>query len=72
MHHGDFYICHLLGAAFVHLRQMIDALLRKPATEFWDSYNLGIVLLRQFDGIADVIAVSVGNEHDVEGLQGSF
>src|SRR6267154_3828846 len=65
MHHSDANVIELLRAAFVHFRGLPHALLSQPAAEFGNSDNLGIVPLRDLDGITNVVAMPMRAEKDV-------
>src|ERR1700751_4077283 len=51
---------------------MLRAFLAKPASEFRNGDSCGLMLVADFDRVADVVAVGVGAEHDVEMLDGLF
>src|SRR6185369_11932989 len=68
MHHRDFYAVDGLRAALVHLEKLFHALLLEPAAEFGDADDFWIVLLRNFDRVADVVTMSMRNEHEIDFL----
>ncbi len=70
VHHGDREALHLLGAALVHLRQVLDAFRGQPVGGLRDADHLaGLVLAGQGHRVADVVEVAVGDEHDVDLLE---
>ena len=68
VHHGDFDVADCLSAAFVHLRDLLYAFLLQPVRQFGNRDHHRIVLLADFDRVADMVEVAVGAEHDIDFL----
>ena len=68
VHHGDLDVADGLGAAFVHLRDLLDAFLSQPVAQLGNCHHHRVVLLGDFDGVADVVEVTVGAQHDIHFL----
>ena len=68
VHHGDLDVAHGLRAAFVHARNLLYALLFQPVSKLGNGHDRGIMLLGDFNRIADVVEVAVGAEQDIHFL----
>ena len=68
VHHGDFDVANLLRAAFVHHGGLPGAFFLQPAAHFGHADDLRIVLLDDFDGVADVVAVAVRDQQRIDSL----
>src|SRR5215475_8001262 len=65
VHHGYPDVGNLDGAAFIHTDYILEAFLLQPPGQLRDSDDLGLVLLADFDRIANVVSMSVRTEHYV-------
>ena len=65
MNHGDFDVADSLGPALVHGRNLFSALFRKPEAKFVDTNHRRVMLIDDFNCVADVISVTVRAEQDV-------
>ena len=65
VHHGDFDVADGLSAALVHLRDLLYALLSQPVRKLGNRDHHRIMLLGDFNRVADVVEVAVGAEHDI-------
>jgi hypothetical protein len=72
VNHGDLDVLDLLRAAFIHGGNLLHAFFGQPAAELGNAHNLWIVLLRDFNSVADVVAVTMGAKHDVNGFYHFF
>ena len=70
--HGDLDVPDVLRAAFVHLGELLHAFLAQPTAQLGNADNFGIVLFCDFNCIADVVAVAMGAQHDVNRLDFFF
>ena len=70
MNHRDSYTCHRLRTAFVHLRNLLYALLLKPCAQLRYAYSDRVMLDRNLNCIADVVTVTVGTEERICLLDG--
>ena len=68
VHHGDFDVTDSLSAAFVHFRDLLYTFLSQPVRQLGNRDHHRIVLLADFDRIADMVEVAVGAEHDIHFL----
>src|SRR5438067_9532039 len=66
MYHGHSYVANLLSSALVHFRGLLYALLLQPAAEFRVAYCFRIELPGDFNRIADVVSVTVSDQHDIQ------
>src|SRR5712691_620396 len=67
----ELHAVHVDGAALVRCLQLalVDALLAEPACELDECDDRRTVLLREVDGVADVVAVAVGDRDHVDALR---
>ena len=66
MDHGYFDVADGLRSTFIHFGDLLGTLLPQPAGQLGDADDNRVVLLTYFHGIADVIAVAMGAEQDVD------
>jgi len=65
VHHGDTNIVQLLGAAFVHGVQILNALSFQPVRNLIDASDLWLVCLGNFQHILNVVEVGMSNENSI-------
>ena len=58
-----------LSAAFVHLRDLLYTFFAQPVCQLGNRDHHRIVLLADFNRVADVVEVAVGAEHDIHSLE---
>ena len=66
MDHGDFNVVDLLGAALIHFSKLLYAFLFEPATKLRNADHFRIMLFGDFDCVANVVAMTVSAEQDVD------
>src|SRR5579863_2902924 len=66
VNHRDFDISDSLGSSLVHFGNLLRAFLSEPTGEFGNADHDWIMLLTDFDGVADVVPMTVGAEQDVD------
>ena len=69
MHHGDPNIAHDLGTALVHGFQVLNTLLAQPRAEFVNPHHLRLVFFGDFNHVAHVVEVAVGDQDHVNRLE---
>src|SRR5262249_54550627 len=68
--HGDVDGADLLRSAFIHGMQVLDALALEPMAGFVNCANLVGMLLGQRNRIVNVIEMTMGDQHEIDFLDG--
>ncbi len=66
--HGYLDVTKLLRTAFVHHAGLFCAFLLQPSAHFGNTDHLRVVLLDDFDGIANMVTVTVSDEKNIHVL----
>src|SRR5258708_3064845 len=69
VNHGYANPFHCLRSALVHRLNLFGAFFLQPETQFVNAYYFWIVFLRELNGIADVIAMTMCAKHQVNLLE---